>query len=687
MKSSAAWLSLLLPALAQAAPLSEDAATKLANYGMVVIDEPLTQGFSAYIGPEHPVFVTSDSLLMAYHRLFEEDVAQGELLDLANQREFWPDLWKKLPAKPLSDAASDHEGHRRCRLVVATALRLLTGNLPEGLGGEEKAAVEAEAGRVEKGEGTTAPEWLRAAKGNPPYISYQAFRPGSFHEGVAVLERYYRFRKWLQEMPLDLEDEATLSMAEHLGFSLSGTGPGHLSSVLRPMFPGKTCLFSAILRDAWRTVEPGRLEVWRVGLREIFKERQDWRFLHAMTTAGSEIARELLPAGQVERTPEVLAAALGSPVAVALLGPEHQPALAAEKQRQAETWGYFQALQALHAAPDPRAPDLLRSEAWQRKQLNATLGSWAEYRYALQLSSREEMFLMGISKQPPGFIEPVPDFFHHLGKEAESKGRTGLSPREFLRIRGIQMALRLEKLSGHLNGVKVTHDKNSISGNDDYFEVSRQESLLDRLLPKSDDARVFDSWDWMDANQCRLARERLEGLLQRYWSREREALEILDKESADLEDDLSPRWAALAATCFRLEAMAERQLSGKPWRESDIGFLKGYGAHLGWLMFYEGNSFLSPEDDAPRIARYATDASPQGTRVHHAAVARPRLLLLNYPDQAGKPVLCQGAVYSFRRVERDRTPTRAEWNSESEKVPRPAWMDPITRAPTPPKGK
>jgi hypothetical protein len=143
----------------------------------------------------------------------------------------------------------------------------------------------------------------------------------------------------------------------------------------------------------------------------------------------------------------------------------------------------------------------------------------------------------------------------------------------------------------------------------------------------------------------------------------------------------------LAATCFRLEAMAERQLSGKPWRESDIDFLKGYGMHLGWLMFYEGNSYLSPDDDAPRIARYATDASPQGTRVHHAAVARPRLMLLHYPDQAGNSVLCQGSVYSFRHVERDRTPTRAEWNSEAEKVPRPAWMDPITGAPAPPKGK
>jgi hypothetical protein len=395
----------------------------------------------------------------------------------------------------------------------------------------------------------------------------------------------------------------------------------------------------------------------------------------------------LLPDGQVARTPDVLAAALGSSLATGLLGPEHHVALVSEKQRQAETWGYFKALQALHAAPDPRAPDLLHSESWQRKQLNATLGSWAEYRYALQLSSREEMFLMGMSKQPPGFVEPVPDFFHHLGNEAESKGEARLTQKEFLRIKGIQMALGLEKLSGHLERVKVTHDKNSISGNDDYFEVSRQENLLNRLLPKSDDTRELDSWDWMDPNQCRLARERLEGLLQRYWSGEREAQKIIGKESADLEDDLSPRWAAVASTCFRLEAMAERQLSGKPWREDDATFLKGFGAHLGWLMFYEGNSYLSPNDDSPRIARYATDAGPDGTRVHHAAVSRPRLLLLRYPDHEGTLHVCQGAVYAFRNIALASTPDRAGWNDMAESTPWPSWMSGIVVSPAKPAGE
>lgn len=680
MKTIGVWLSLLLTAIAVAAPLSEDAAGKLAAQGLVVIDEPILQGFSAYIGPEHPVFVTSDSLLMAYHRLFEEQVAQDELLDLANQREFWPSLWKKLPAKPLTDAKGDLEGHRRCRLVVATALRLLNGAVPEGLSGEEKTAVEAEAGRVEKGEGNVAPEWLRDAEGTSPYISYQAFRPGPFHEGVAVLERYYRFRKWLQEMPLDLEDEATRSMAEHLAFSLAGADPDHLCFELQPISHGGESVLTTLLREAWQSVKPEKLDDWRQEIRSIFKERHDWRFLDAITPAGSEIARELLPAGQAGRTPEVLAGALGSPLAAGLLGPEHQPALAAEKQRQAETWGYFQALQALHAAPDPRAPEVLRSEAWQRKQLNATLGSWAEYRYALQLSSREDAVWRGSPAHTPGFVEPIPDFFHFLG----SATGTGLNPKELLKIADLRLAMKLEKLIVHLQLAEAERNGDSIGVNEHYSKVSNSEEMLTRLFPPP---LPGGSRDWAEKQDRRTVERLLRDLVKSYWEDEPETIEKVRKESADLEDDLSPRWAALSATCFRLEAMAERQLSGKPWRESDIDFLKGYGAHLAWLMFYEGNSYLSPDDDAPRIARYATDASPQGTRVHHAGTARPRKLLLHYPDQAGKPVLCQGAAYSFRQVERDRTPTRAEWNSESEKVPRPAWMDPITAAPAPPKGK
>ena len=670
--------------------VADEVQDALDRNGLVVVDKPLTQGFSAYIGPEHPIFVTSDSLLMAYHRLFEESVAQDELTEFAGHLRLWPELWAKLPAKPLSADARDAEGHRRCRLTVATALRLLTGRLPEGLTDGETKDVGAEASRVEKGEGNAPPDWLTPAGDEIVYVSYAAFLPQSFHEGVGALERYYRFRKWLQEMPLELRDPATQSMAEHLAISLTGMKVDRLVHEIRPLFSGHSCLFEPLLDDAWREVEPERLAEWRADLREKLAEHQDWRFLASMIPVGSEIARELLPTGQAERTPEVLGAALGNPVAARLTGPDLRDALAIGRKDLENSWGIPSAWKALNATPDPRAPDFMRSEAWQRKQLNATLGSWAEYRHALQLASREDMILMGGTELLPGFVEPIPEFYNELGSLSEAVvERRGDGPSS-APSEELSSVLLLERLLGHLTRAKATRDEeeDSINGNDDYFKAIRYSELLNRLFPRPSTENDFEkTWDLVQADQRGLVKNRLEEFLRQYWSGDEPAVLVIRKEAAGKKDDLTPRFGLLASTCFRLEAMAERQLSGQAWRASDISFLKGYGMKLGWLMFYEGNSYLSPDDDAPRIARYATDASPAETRVHHAAVARPRLLLIHYPDADGKVVLCQAAVYAFRNVEGDRTPGRDEWNGESEKSRRPSWMDAITATPDQPESK
>ena len=685
------WLAALVPLGGQAC--ADEVNDVLDREGLVVVDTPLRQGFSAYINPEHPVFVTSDSLLMAYHRLFEESVAQDEVAGFAGHLDFWPGHWKKIPAKPLSADPTDVEGLRRCRLSFATALRLLTGRLPEGLREEESAAVATEVSRVEKCEGTAPPPWLQSKGGEVPYVSYAAFRPASFHEGVGALERYYRFRKWLQEMPLDLEDPATRSMAEHLAHSMAGMDVDRLFNEIQPLFSSAS-LFVPLLQDASQEVEPRRLEEWRDDLRERFADRQDWRFLASMIPAGSEIARALLPEGQVGRTPEVLGAAMGNPLAMGLMGPDLDDAQAIGRKALVNTWGIPSVWMALNATPDARAPELMRSEAWQRKQLNATLGSWAEYRHALQLASREDGIWRGSAELLPGFIEPVPEFYHALGSVTVAmleQAREGPALRD-----GLSSVLLLERLLGHLKRAKATRDDKGdpIDGNDDDLKARRQSELLNRLFPKAPSEGPQRKWpypekywDLAEPRERAVVTSRLEAFLGQYWSGDERAVQLIQKEASGKKDDLTPRLGVLAATCFRLEAMAERQLSNQPWRQGDIEFLKGYGMHLGWLMFYEGNSYLAPDDDAPRIARYATDASPAETRVHHAAVARPRLLLIHYPDQDGEPVLCQGAVYAFRNVAADHNHGREEWNAASKTSRQPSWMDAISATPEGKSGK
>ena len=149
MKYGAAIISVLLPwqgLVAQEA--ADDAKAKLQSDGLVVLDIPLKQGFSAYIGSSRPVFVTSDSVLMAYHRLLEEIVNEAENAEEARSRRFWQSLWENLPRETAADAGnSREEGFRRSRLVVATGLRLLTGKLPSGLNEMEIRLVSKEAER------------------------------------------------------------------------------------------------------------------------------------------------------------------------------------------------------------------------------------------------------------------------------------------------------------------------------------------------------------------------------------------------------------------------------------------------------------------------------------------------------------------------------------------------------------
>lgn len=681
MKSSLA-LALLLSVSAKAKELPPEIAAKLAKDGLVVIDQPLRQCFTPYLTSSRPAFVTSDSLLMAYSRLYEESVSRAALESVTAHLKVWPACWPKVAAGSLSKNPIDLEGFRRSRLMWATAQRLLTGKLPEGLDGGEAEAVELEAKRVESGTGNCPPGWLRPPDEKaPPFVSYTAFKPRSFYEGIGVLEHYYRFQKWLQEMPLDLSDEATISMAEHLGHALSEINDYRTLQDFRSLFPRETSLIALLLENSSWSTTPEKLDQWRKRLRGEFSERRDWRFMPPLVVLGSEAARELLPQGKAERTPEVMGAVFGNPVANKLLGQEFQKAVEGETGQLQETTT-FRFLQDLNATPDPRAPALFRSEAWQRKQLNATLGYWAEYRYALQLSSREEAHYLPAIIKEPGFVEPYPAFFHHLAGQAQGWARKDLWKEKSPEAARLRTAIELEKTIVFLRDAKAETGKDGNSSeNAAYEEVEKRSGFLDRLFPmQPSEIDDSDDRDWRSRETCLAVAKQAEELLAAYWQGDPVAAERLAP-PADSKDDLTPRWWQLAATCFRLEAMAERQLAGQPWRDDDAQFLRDFGEHLGWLMFYEGNSYFVPLDDAPRIARYATLDSPAGATVYHAAAARPRPILIQYPDRDGKPVLCEGAVYAFRNVEAKQTPTRAEWIKDAEKSPWPAWSSGLVVSP------
>jgi hypothetical protein len=665
-------IAVFLPLLAFGQEPDADAEAKLAANGFVILDYPLKQGFSAYINSRHPNFVTSDSLLMAYHRLFEEFTSRRNIDQMAAQLRLWPALWKNLPPKSSSAESVEIEGHHRSRLLVGTAFRLLFGDLPEGLSDEERTAITEEVTRVEKGEGDRVPAWLQSTKDAPTFVPYQSFLPASFGDGVPLLERYYRCRKWLQEIKLDANHEPTCSMLEQVVLASRGLDP----EIIAPFEDDNTKSVVSLMpsHDPDDDDTDARPEQ-RSELRSALKDHKSWTMLASTTPIGSEQARELLRHGDASRLPEVIGAAAGNSLARLLTNGPQKAAAKRGWDCEAEDESYVSVLVELNKQPDPRAPALMRSEAWKRKQLNATLGSWTEYRYALQLASREDAFLGGSTREEPGFVEPIPAFYRALGHQVEYLSRK-LSEENAPGISQCNgLAVRLAKLASALANAEAPKDGDGRSGN---RLVLANVELLTRLFPQAGGKnRPLEPWEWVNPALVDEVSRLIPPLVAGYWKGEKAAIETLRNATWREHDKLSRNLALLASMCFRLEALTERQLAGQPIPD-DAFFIQNVGMHLAEVMFYEGNSYLSPLDDAPRIVRYASLARPDGIRISQAATARPKLMLIRYPDREGKEVLCQGAVYAFRNLERDHSLTLPEWREAAEKEPWPFWMDPIT---------
>ena len=141
------------------------------------------------------------------------------------------------------------------------------------------------------------------------------------------------------------------------------------------------------------------------------------------------------------------------------------------------------------------------------------------------------------------------------------------------------------------------------------------------------------------------------------------------------EQSLLWRWRKLEALTLRLRDLADKQLDGKPFDEADNNFLKTFGKPLGSVMFYDGNSWQVPRDNAPRaISIFSGEGS-----FLHVATGRPRAIFVLYPGDTGK-VLCRGAVMSYYEFRAGERLTDSEWLQQiqaGEAPPLPDFTAPV----------
>lgn len=79
-------------------------------------------------------------------------------------------------------------------------------------------------------------------------------------------------------------------------------------------------------------------------------------------------------------------------------------------------WSWLYSLRSLLEDLPGGYPNFMRTDAWRRRSLNAALASWAELRHDTILYAKQSYTVgrSGPTAPPPGYVEPVPEFYARL---------------------------------------------------------------------------------------------------------------------------------------------------------------------------------------------------------------------------------------------------------------------------------
>jgi hypothetical protein len=711
---------------------------RLREHRILVTNETYEQVFSAYLSSGKPLFITSDSLLNVYHVLHEESVRRIETRNAAKLPEILRFILNNLASadgnvtgRPALLAAAK----RRAQVVVGTALRLLDDNfafadknLNSILAAEVSKVIEAKV--VEK------PDWLGRPDPGFLAIDYGRYKPRGFYTSLPLLERYFRSVAWLQSIPFRTSEDEEL-----LAILMLGNCVSHSRFDDWRKYKEYETFFTAYRMfigegDDWDLMKASDEAEYRIRM-----DIARWRLEQTRKRAGSSAQalgagpaindqKRLPPAdpNQVAepnfriisayRTPSAVlfqrttdlrrfkrplrffpdglevCVALGSPLARDLLKYKNKDKLLATIDKtkpvfrgESLYFSYLNALGALLDEPEPGAPGFMRGNAWQIKSCNTVLAGWAQLRHTWSLQAKQTAFYASKTTAPPGFIEPEPEFFSRMADLAEQTmgilDQVGAFGPDYTFL-----VPHLVKLEGLLEGVKTEDELKS-----KFYDQMRRDDTnfftLFELLAKALPAQARrGSADYYAEKRQQFSQ--LLGALRSGGSVEFSA--VTERYKLDLpslwsklvsnryEFDLQSSWIDLALICRRLEAISHKQLRGIALNSSEESFIRGYGERIAAIMFYGGNSFLSPRDDAPRVVDVFTNAfTGPRPRQLHVGIGRARKLYVLYPWQ-GKDILCAGAVipyYEFTSVERLTNSAWRELLDSRQRPLVPGWIAPI----------
>lgn len=704
-------------AAATTAKLTRQQIAQLARDKILITDHAYRQAFSPYLDPDLPFFITSDSLLNGFHVLYEESVLR---LEQANARRLAPILkfiWQNLKTadkaflgKPELVAAAK----TRAKLTVAVAMQLL-GDQATPLEPPVAALVAEEVKRIETARGQYKPKWLGEADPGFLTLDYTRYRPCGFYTKTPTLQRYFRAVRWLQSIPFRVSKDEELVAILMLGncvtydrFREESTGP--IRKDLYEFFQTFEMLVGP--RDDWNLMTAAQDAQGEIRLDQRLADTREYLIQEAKDAAKRPQINDqmALPPGDstqaaelsfrvvaAHRTPDAVlfqrttdprrfhrpfptglevAAALGSSYAKSRLGGDAKENLLAEIDACKSLFSgeglycsYLRCLEALLAAPEPGAPAFMTGVPWRIKTCQAVLGGWAQLRHTWTLQAKlSVMYLSCPTEIPPGFVEPVPEFFARMANFVQETtatlkkaGAFSSDPKDAVQdIRdGIALLEKLTVPKPSLSNLslqdRTLFQKMCAVGRALEKDGKLQTLDIRKLIPKLQ--KLADSLEHVPTPQELTIAKGL-----RTW-----------------DSDISEQWLNLERLCRQLESLAHKQLRGVAFSGEENAFVRAYGEKLGGVMLYGGNSYSTPNDDAPRIVNVFSNPDPTTLGHLEVGIGRPQTIFVLYPVKKGE-ILCRGAVLPYYEFVHDAPLTDTEWKSllDSGHSPkRPDWIAPI----------
>ena len=137
-------------------------------------------------------------------------------------------------------------------------------------------------------------------------------------------------------------------------------------------------------------------------------------------------------------------------------------------------WGWLYSLRALIEGFGEGYPNFMRTQAWEKKELNAALASWTQLRHDTILYAKQS-YTPPRSSLPPavtGYVEPVPEFYGRLLALTQMT-RQGLSDLDALSAQAADRLTSLENILSRLIEIANKELTNQTLSEEDY-EYIRQ---------------------------------------------------------------------------------------------------------------------------------------------------------------------------------------------------------------------